>query len=129
VDPPEAGGARTWHPTKEAGSMLTVTPTAAEVVRALVADAPIDDERGGIRISPAAQTPEGTSLQLTLVDAPEMADEEIDAGGAHVFLEPKVAEFLDDKVLDASIEPGGEVQFAVLEQPGFEPSPNGAPPV
>jgi iron-sulfur cluster assembly protein len=108
--------------------MLTLTPTAAEVLRALVADAPIEDESGGIRISPAARTPEGTSLQLALVEAPEIADEEIDAGGAHVFLEPQVAEFLDDKVLDASIESGGEVRFALLEQRGFEPSGNEGPP-
>jgi iron-sulfur cluster assembly protein len=108
--------------------MLTLTPMAAEVVRTLVADAPIDDESGGIRISPAEQTPEGTSLQLALVDAPETADEEIDAGGAHVFLEAQVAEFLDDKVLDASVEPGGGVKFAVLEQRGFEPGRDGGPP-
>src|SRR4051812_23335735 len=80
-----AGGRAARGPTRrrEAGSMLTLTPTAAEVLRALVADAPIEDESGGIRISPAARTPEGTSLQLALVEAPEIADEEIDAGGAH----------------------------------------------
>ena len=108
--------------------MLTVTPTAAEVVRALVEGAAVDDDSGGIRISPGEETPEGTPLQLALVDAPETGDEEIDAGGTHVFLEPHVADFLDDKVLDASVEPGGDVRFSVLEQQGFEPSRNGTPP-
>jgi iron-sulfur cluster assembly protein len=107
--------------------MLTVTPTAAEAVRALVAGAPVDDDSGGIRISPGAQTAEGTSLQLALVDAPEKADEEIDAGGAHVFLEPQVADFLDDKVLDASVDPGGGVRFSLLDRGELEPSRDGGP--
>jgi iron-sulfur cluster assembly protein len=85
--------ARALEPTKEAGSMLTLTPTAADAVRALVAGAPVNDDTGGIRISSGEETPQGTPLELALVDAPEAADEEIDAGGAHVFLEPRVAGF------------------------------------
>jgi iron-sulfur cluster assembly protein len=108
--------------------MLTLTPTAAEAVRALVASAPVDDDTGGIRIAPGEETPEGTALELALVDAPEAADEQVDAGGAHVFLEPQVAGFLDDKVLDASIESGGQVRFALMEGAGTEPSRNGGPP-
>lgn len=105
--------------------MLTVTPAAAEAVRALVAAAPIDHDSGAIRISPGTRTPDGTSLQLVLVDAPETADEEVHVGGSHVFLERQVADFLDDKVLDASFEPGGEVRFSVLDRAKFAPSRNG----
>jgi Fe-S cluster assembly iron-binding protein IscA len=108
--------------------MLTVTPTAAEVVRALVASAQVDDDSGGLRISPGGQTPQGTALELALVEAPETADEEIDAGGAHVFLEQHVAEFLDDKVLDANVEPGGDVRFSLLEREEVEPGRDGRPP-
>jgi iron-sulfur cluster assembly protein len=120
--------ARALEPTKEAGSMLTLTPTAAEAVRALVAGAPVNDDTGGIRISTGEETPEGTPLELALVDAPEAADEDIDAGGAHVFLEPQVAGFLGDKVLDASVESGGHVRFSVLESGEAEPNRDGGPP-
>jgi iron-sulfur cluster assembly protein len=108
--------------------MLTLTPTAAEAVRALVASAPVNDETGGIRISSGEQTPEGTPLELALVNAPEAADEDIDAGGAHVFLEPQVAGVLDDKVLDASVESGGHVRFTVLEPGEAQPNVDGRPP-
>jgi iron-sulfur cluster assembly protein len=108
--------------------MLTLTPTAADAVRALVAGAPVSDDTGGIRISSGEQTPQGTPLELALVDAPEAADEEIEAGGAHVFLEPQVAGILGDKVLDAHVESGGQVRFSVLEPGEAEPNPDGRPP-
>jgi Fe-S cluster assembly iron-binding protein IscA len=108
--------------------MLTLTPTAADAVRTLVAGAPVDDDTGGIRISSGEATPQGTPLELTLVDAPEATDEQIDAGGAHVFVEPQVAGFLGDKVLDASVESGGQVRFSVLEPREPEPSRDGNPP-
>jgi iron-sulfur cluster assembly protein len=108
--------------------MLTLTPTAADAVRALVAGSPVNDDTGGIRISAGEETPQGTPLELALVDAPEAADEEIDAGGAHVFLEPEVAGALGDKVLDASIESGGQVRFSVRGPAEDEPSRDGRPP-
>jgi iron-sulfur cluster assembly protein len=104
--------------------MLTLTPTAAEAVRALVAGAPVDSDTGGIRIAPGEQTAEGTPLQLALVDAPEPADEQVDSGGAHVFVEPDVAGFLGDKVLDASVAETGQVQFALVDA-GPEPGSDG----
>ena len=94
--------------------MLTLTPTAAEAVRQLVASSPVDDE-GGLRISAGETTPEGTALQLDLVDNPDTADQAVDEEGAHVFLEPGVAEFLEDKVLDAQLAEG-RVSFAVRDQ-------------
>jgi iron-sulfur cluster assembly protein len=107
--------------------MLTLTPTAADAVRALVAGAPVNDDTGGIRISSGEQTPQGTPLELALVDAPEAADEEIDADGAHVFVEPQVAGFLGDKVLDASVDSGGQVRFSVHEPEEVDPSRDGQP--
>src|ERR687895_818122 len=108
--------------------MLPLPPTAADAVRALIADAPVDDDTGGIRISSGEETAQVTPLELVLVDAPEAADEQIDAGGAHVFLEPRVAGFLGDKVLDASVESGGQVRFSVLEPGAVDPSGDGNPP-
>jgi hypothetical protein len=58
---------------------------------------------------------------------PEPTDNEIAAGGAHVFLEPTVAEILDDKVLDASVE-SGRVQFTLFERGTPESSQDSGPP-
>lgn len=91
--------------------MLTLTPTAAEAVRQLVASAPVADD-GGVRIAPGETTPSGTALAITIVDAPETTDQSVDEEGAHVFIEPQVAQFLDDKVLDAKLD-DGRVSFAV----------------
>jgi iron-sulfur cluster assembly protein len=96
--------------------VLTLTPTAAEAVRQLVASAPIDDD-GGLRISAGETTPAGTALRITLVESPETQDQSVDEQGAHVYLEPEVAQFLDDKVLDAQVDEG-RVSFAVREQGG-----------
>jgi Fe-S cluster assembly iron-binding protein IscA len=96
--------------------MLTLTPTAADAVRALVAGTEVDDETGGLRIASGDLTTQGTSLELSLVNGPETTDNEVEAGGAHVFLEPAVAEILDDKVLDAQVD-SGRVQFTLFDQP------------
>jgi iron-sulfur cluster assembly protein len=105
--------------------VLTLTPTAVEAVRQLVASAPVDDA-GGLRISAGETTAAGTALQISLVDTPEAADEAVDEEGAHVYLEPNVAQFLDDKVLDAQVDEG-RVSFAVREQAG-DPGMDGSPP-
>ncbi len=107
--------------------MLTLTPTAAEAVQALVAGTEIDDQTGGLRISPGEAIAERSALRLELVNQPEPTDNEIAAGDAHVFLEETVAEALDDKVLDASVE-SGRVQFKLFERGTPESSQNSGPP-
>jgi len=107
----------------EEAPVLTLTPVAAEAVRKLVEAAPVDDEDGGVRITAGETTPEGTPLQLTLVDGPEPADEAVDEAGAHVWIEPSVAPFLEDKILDAELKDHG-VTFAVRDQDGA-PEMNG----
>jgi iron-sulfur cluster assembly protein len=101
-------------------SVLTLTPTAAEAVRRLVESAP-EDTAEGLRISPGPTTPEGTALQLEVVDGPETSDQQIAEGGATVYLQNDVATFLDDKVLDAEFEESG-LRFAIRDQTeGFQP--------
>jgi Fe-S cluster assembly iron-binding protein IscA len=106
--------------------VLTLTPTAAEAVRRLVDNAPIDSAEG-LRIAPGQVTPQGTSLELSIVDGPEASDEEVTEGSAHVYLEPEVATFMNDKVLDAEVEETG-VRFSIRDQEGFDPSENGRQP-
>ena len=100
--------------------MLTITPTAAEAVRALAADAVEDG--GGIRISPGTASNDGTPLEVRMADSPEPSDQTVEEGGARVFLAPAAAAFLDDKVLDARVD-AGQVRFAITET---EPGPEGA---
>jgi Fe-S cluster assembly iron-binding protein IscA len=98
--------------------MLTLTPIASEAIRQLSAQTG-DPDATGIRIAPGPETPEGTALELSLVEQPDPEDEKIDEDGATVYLEPHVAGFLDDKVLDAQVDEG-RVTFLVRDD---EPAP------
>jgi Fe-S cluster assembly iron-binding protein IscA len=103
--------------------VLTLTPVAAEAVKQIVSSGPVPED-GGVRIAPGGTTADGTELQISLVEQPETADEAVEENGAHVYLEPTVAQFLDDKVLDAEVQEG-QVNFAIREQAGGESSLNG----
>jgi iron-sulfur cluster assembly protein len=107
--------------------MLTLTPIASEAIRQLQSQTD-DPEASGIRIAPGPETPQGTALELSLVQEPDPEDEKVDDDGATVYLEPHVAGFLDDKVLDAQVTEG-QVTFVVRdEDTGGYGSPNGAQP-
>ena len=82
--------------------MLTLTPTAAEVVRNLVEQSPAPDS-GGLRIAAGEDTGEGVPLELSLVVEPEALDETVEQEGATVYLDPGAAELLDDLLLDAEV--------------------------
>ena len=100
--------------------MLTLTPTAAEVVRTLVEQSPAPDS-GGLRI--AASTDDGgesVELELALVEEPEALDETVEQEGATVYLDPEAAELLDDKLLDAQVAED-HVTFMLRDDPGDEP--------
>jgi iron-sulfur cluster assembly protein len=97
--------------------MLTLTPTAEEAVRRIVASAPVDDDTGGLRISPGEPTPDGVPLELTIVDVPGEGDQDAGAPDAHVYVDPAAVEVLDDKLLDAQLE-GDQVGFALIDAPG-----------
>jgi iron-sulfur cluster assembly protein len=82
--------------------VLTLTPTAAEVVRTLVEQSPAP-ESGGLRIAAGEETVEGVPLELSLVVEPEPADERVDQEGATVYLDADAADLLHDKLLDAQV--------------------------
>ena len=98
--------------------MLTLTSTAAEVVRTLV-DQSSTPESGGLRIA-AEDGPQGVALELTLVGEPEALDETIEQSGATVYLDPEAAQLLDDKLLDAQVAED-HVTFMLRDDPGDEP--------
>lgn len=92
--------------------MLTLTENAQSVIHGIVdgAEAP---QTGGIRIS---QDVEGSGLHVAVAAQPEADDQVVESAGAKVFLDQQAAVALDDKVLDASAQPDGRVDFAIGQQ-------------
>ena len=108
--------------------MLTITPTAAELIRQLVDTSDVPDS-AGVRIAAGEPNDRGTPLELALVVGPEPGDEVVSGGEANVFLEPQVAGELDESVLDAELAGDGRVQFALRDDHGpSAPSRNGDTP-
>jgi iron-sulfur cluster assembly protein len=93
--------------------VLTLTDSAAEVVRQLAAGSGLEPDPG-LRISPGTPTPEGTPLELQLSPGPEASDQTVENGGATVYVEDQVAAVLDDKVLDAAVD-GDKVRFSIQD--------------
>jgi iron-sulfur cluster assembly protein len=94
--------------------MLTITPHAAEAIRAIVQSTEVPDE-GGLRISVAQQNGGQAALELAVSPAPMEGDEVVEEEGAHVFLDELASAALDDKSLDAQIE-GEEISFGIRER-------------
>jgi iron-sulfur cluster assembly protein len=100
--------------------MLALTPTAAEVVNAIVSQEGLPDT-AGMRITseaseaaPNGAGPSGRDVRLSVVDSPEADDEVVE--GAPIYVEPgDTAELLDGKILDADVD-GEEVHFRLVNQ-------------
>jgi iron-sulfur cluster assembly protein len=96
--------------------VLVLSDSATEAIEGILAMAPIPDG-AGVRIAPALPS-NGSApadLQLTVAMVPAEKDEVIEEGGARVFVDEHVVEFLDDKVLEAQIV-DERVNFLVGEQ-------------
>jgi Fe-S cluster assembly iron-binding protein IscA len=93
--------------------MLAITDIAAEAIKTLTTDAELP-AGAGLRIS--APDPE-QGLELSLAGQPSTDDVVLAGDGVSVFLEPVVAQVLDDKVLDVQPVPGAdgeqELRFAI----------------
>jgi iron-sulfur cluster assembly protein len=94
--------------------MLALTDNAVEVVRQIVA---IDgsSEGGGLRMV-AEQSGTEPRFELSVTALPGEDDEVVESEGARVFLEPRAAAILDDKLLDATVAEN-EVSFTIVDQP------------
>ena len=75
---------------------------------------PDSARRPGLRIT-SAPTPE-PSFEVTAAAQGEPGDQVVEQGGATVYLDETAAELLDDKVLDAAVDPAGKVEFALALQ-------------
>ena len=92
--------------------MLTLTRDAADVIRGILDSNDQLPDEGGLRITAGAEDTGSTQLDLAIVPGPAEGDEEIDAEGARVYVGPKAATVLHDKVLHAEVA-GNEVRFTV----------------
>ena len=95
--------------------MLTITDTAAEAIRGIVA-APELPEGAGLRIATAADAGDAAALEVSVAETPAETDQVVSEAGARVFVEADAIPLLDDKLLDAQIE-GTRVGFMLSEQP------------
>ena len=94
--------------------MLTITDTAAEAIRGIVA-APELPEGAGLRIATAAGSEDAGTLEVSVAETPADTDQVVSEAGARVFVEADAVPLLDDKLLDAQIE-GTRVGFMLSEQ-------------
>ena len=96
--------------------MLVLTETAAEVVKS-VTSTPQTPDGTGLRIVSSAPEPEDPgALRLAAAAGPGDNDQVIEAAGARVFVEPRAAAYLDDKVLDAQLDEQGNAHFTLGTQ-------------
>jgi Fe-S cluster assembly iron-binding protein IscA len=94
--------------------MLALTDNAVEAVQEILSSSDEVPEVGGLRL---VAEPAGGQLNIqpSVVALPGEDDEVIEEQGARVFLDPDAASLLDDKILDASIEPN-QVAFTIADQ-------------
>jgi iron-sulfur cluster assembly protein len=93
--------------------VLAITEDAATAIDSIVASSGLP-QGAGLRITQELNTQSGeegrTDLRLSVVESAEEGDEVLE--DVQIFLEPEVADFLDNKLLDADIE-GDDVRFSL----------------
>jgi iron-sulfur cluster assembly protein len=94
--------------------VLTITDTAAEAIRGIVA-APELPDGAGLRIATQPDAEQAT-LEVSVAESPAETDQVVSEAGARVFVQAEAVPLLDDKLLDAEIE-GTRVGFMLSEQP------------
>ncbi len=93
--------------------MLTLTDNATAIVNEITGQ-PGLSESAGLRIT-STPTPE-PAFEVTAAEQAEPGDQVVEQGGATVYLDQAAAEILDDKILDAAVDPSGKVEFALAVQ-------------
>ena len=90
--------------------MLTLTENASAIVNEITSQ-PGLAETAGLRIT--SQDPSEPAFAVSAAQQPEPGDQVVEQGGATVYLDESAAVLLDDKVLDAAVDPTGKVEFAL----------------
>ena len=89
--------------------MLTLTDNASMIVKT-IADQP-ESPATGLRIT--SESEQDLAFAISTASGPEADDQVVEQNGAMVYLDTSSADQLDDKVLDASVDDSGNVQFAL----------------
>jgi len=92
--------------------MLAMTDNAATAIRDITSQEAVPPG-SGLRI---AADNGGNELTLSLAAEPLDGDQVIDTDGARLFLDQLAARLLDNKELDVTVDPSGDVQFAVADR-------------
>ncbi|WGL50596.1 Fe-S cluster assembly protein HesB [Nocardioides sp. BP30] len=92
--------------------MLTLTENASTIVKNITHQ-PEAPDTAGLRITSddASQT-----FEVTAAPTAHPGDRVVEQDGATVYLDERAAELLDDKILDAAVDPEGRVEFALGPQ-------------
>ena len=90
--------------------MLTLTENASTIISDITTQPGLADT-AGLRIS-TEETAE-PAFAVSAAEAPEPGDRTVEQDGATVYLDEGAALMLDDKVLDAAVDPEGKVEFAL----------------
>jgi Fe-S cluster assembly iron-binding protein IscA len=95
--------------------MLTLTPSAAAAVTALL-DSPQVPDDAALRLQPGVDASGGTAIGLAVVTEPPETDTHIPVDQEHeLLLAPEIAGLLDDQVLDAETQ-DENVAFTIRPQ-------------
>lgn len=93
--------------------MLTLTENASAIVNEIT-NLPGLAETAGLRIT-TDDSPE-PAFAISAAQQAEPGDRVVEQGGATVYLDESAAELLEDKILDAAVDPSGKVEFALALQ-------------
>ncbi len=99
--------------------MLTLTPSAVEVVDSLLQRDDVPED-AGLRILTGGES----QLALEIAPEPGPGDQVIEEGGARVFVDSEVAPLLDNSQLDAQVQ-GDQIAFGVIPHGGSNNSSGG----
>ncbi|TDQ01475.1 hypothetical protein [Labedaea rhizosphaerae] len=97
--------------------MLHITPEAGVAIAELTESEGVSDG-GGIRLERVATTEGDGTGQVMLTVAALAEDTDVTAteenSGAHVFMDPLSAEFVDERTLDVEDTVEGDLRFALV---------------
>lgn len=89
--------------------VLTLTENASTIVKSIT-EQQAETEAAGLRISTGEDS---SAFAIAPAVQPEPGDQVVESNGATLYLDETASRELDDKVLDAGLDPSGAVQFAV----------------
>lgn len=90
--------------------MLTLTENATSIVKEIAGQPGLPDT-AGLRIT--SENEADATFAVSAAEAAEPGDQVVEQGGATIYLDQSAATMLDDKVLDAAVDPSGKVEFAL----------------